>query len=106
MDQTLYGMLKDLVKKIAHKNKLPPYVIFQETSLVEMTINYPTTVDEMAKVSGVGPGKAQRYGKPFADLIAKYVKDNEIERPQDMIVKSTINKSGLKVFLIHNIDRN
>ncbi|MBI4946237.1 MAG: DNA helicase RecQ [Bacteroidetes bacterium] len=105
LDQTLYGMLKDLVKRVAKDKKLPPYVVFQETSLAEMTINYPTTLDEMSKVSGVGPGKAQRYGKPFADMIAKYVKDNEIERPQDLIVKSTVNKSGLKVFLIHNIDR-
>jgi ATP-dependent DNA helicase RecQ len=70
-----------------------------------MATTYPITVDEVAKISGVGPGKAQRYGKPFADLIAKYVKDNDIERHQDMTVKSTVNKSGLKVFLIKSIDR-
>ena len=105
LDQTLYNMLKDLVKHVAKKNNLPPYVIFSEPSLAEMTIQYPTTLDEVAKISGVGPGKAQRYGKPFADMIAKYVKENEIERPQDMLVKSTINKSTLKVFLIKNIDR-
>ncbi|MBI4931137.1 MAG: DNA helicase RecQ [Bacteroidetes bacterium] len=105
LDQTLYKMLKDLVKQVAKKEKLQPWIIFQETCLSEMTINYPTTVDEVARISGVGPGKAQRYGKPFADMIARYVKENEIERPQDLIVKSTVNKSGLKVFLIHNIDR-
>ncbi|MEK6614915.1 MAG: DNA helicase RecQ [Bacteroidota bacterium] len=105
LDQTLYIMLKDLVKKVAHTHKLPPYVIFQETSLSEMTIMYPTTVDEVAKISGVGPGKAQRYGKEIAALIAGYVKENEIERPQDLIVKSTVNKSGLKVFIIKDIDR-
>ena len=105
LDQTLYKMLKDLVKQVSKKEKLQPWTIFQETCLSEMATNYPTTVDEVAKISGVGPGKAQRYGKPFAELIAKYVKENEIERPQDLIVKSVVNKSGLKVFLIHNIDR-
>ncbi|MFI5163730.1 MAG: RecQ family ATP-dependent DNA helicase, partial [Bacteroidia bacterium] len=105
LDQTLYKMLKDLVKQVSKKEKLQPWIIFQENCLSEMATTYPTTVDEIAKVSGVGPGKAQRYGKPFAALIAKYVKDNDIERPQDMIVKSTVNKSGLKVFLIQAIDR-
>ena len=105
LDQTLYNMLKDLVKQVAKKQKLPPYVIFSESSLAEMTIQYPTTIEEVAKISGVGPGKAQRYGDAFAKMIAKYVKENEIERPQDMIVKSTVNKSGLKVFLIQAIDR-
>lgn len=105
LDQELYNMLKDLVKQIAKKHKLPPYVIFQETSLAEMAIQYPITVEEISKISGVGIGKAQRYGKPFSDLIATYVKDNEVERPQDLLVKSVVNKSGLKVYLIHSIDR-
>ncbi|TAL57190.1 MAG: DNA helicase RecQ [Bacteroidetes bacterium] len=105
LDQPLYKMLKDLVKQVSKKENLQPWIIFQETCLSEMATTYPTTLDELAKVSGVGPGKAQRYGKSFADLIAKYVKDNKIERPQDLIVKSTINKSGLKVFLIQAIDR-
>ncbi len=105
LDQELYKTLKDLVKQVSKKEKLQPWIIFQETCLSEMATTYPITVDEVAKISGVGPGKAKRYGKPFADLIAKYVKQNNIERPQDMIVKSTVNKSGLKVFLIHNIDR-
>ncbi len=105
LDQTLFKMLIDLRKKISKQENLGPWVVFSEPSLAEMTFQYPTTIDELAKVSGVGPGKAQRYGKVFADMIAKYVKENEIERPQDMIVKSTINKSTLKVFLIKNIDR-
>ncbi|MBI3502487.1 MAG: DNA helicase RecQ [Bacteroidetes bacterium] len=105
LDQTLYTMLKDLCKQVAKKNNLPPYVIFSENSLSEMSINYPATIEEVAKISGVGPGKAQRYGKPFADMIAKYVKENEIERPQDLIVKSIVNKSGLKVYLIQALDR-
>lgn len=105
LDQTLYKMLKDLVKKVAKEKKLPPYIIFSEPSLAEMTITYPITVNDMAKISGVGPGKAQKFGEPFAKMIAKYVKENEIERPQDLIVKSTVNKSGLKVFLIQAIDR-
>ncbi len=105
LDPTLYNMLKDLVKKVAKEKKLPPYIIFSEPSLAEMTISYPVTVNDVGKISGVGPGKAQKYGEPFAKMIAKYVKENDIERPQDLIVKSTVNKSGLKVFLIHNIDR-
>jgi ATP-dependent DNA helicase RecQ len=105
LDETLYDMLKDLVKKIAKEKKLPPYVIFSDTSLAEMATLYPITIDEIAKISGVGPGKAQRYGKSFADMIAKYVKENEIERTQDMVVKSTVNKSGLKVYIIQSIDR-
>ncbi len=105
LDQTIYNMLKDLVKQIAKKQKLPPYVIFSENSLSEMSINYPTTVEEVSKISGVGPGKAQRYGDAVAKMIAKYVKENEIERPQDFIVKSVANKSVLKISLIQAIDR-
>lgn len=105
LDQTLYNMLKDLVKQVAKKHKLPPYVIFSENSLSEMATNYPITVEEISKVSGVGPGKAQRYGDVFANTIAKYVKDNDIERDQDLVVKSLANKSALKVALIQAIDR-
>lgn len=104
-DEALYALLKDLCKSIARQKKLPPYVIFQETSLEEMAIQYPTTIDELTRVNGVGPGKASRYGKPFLDLITKYVEDNEIERPQDLLVKSIVNKSGLKVHIIQSIDR-
>lgn len=104
-DETLYAMLKDLVKKTAKAKNLPPYVIFQETSLEEMAIQYPITTEEMTKISGVGAGKAAKYGKPFIELIKKYVEENEIERPTDMVIKSVVNKSGLKVYIIQNIDR-
>lgn len=104
-DQTLYTMLKDLVKKEAKKVNLPPYVIFQETSLEEMATQYPVTLQELAKISGVGQGKAVKYGKQFVELIKKYVEENEIERPVDMVIKSVVNKSGLKVYIIQNIDR-
>jgi ATP-dependent DNA helicase RecQ len=104
-DEVLFGMLKDLVKKIAKAKNLPPYVVFQETSLEEMAIQYPITNEEMTKISGVGSGKAIKYGKPFIDLIKKYVEENEIERPMDMVIKSVVNKSGLKVYIIQNIDR-
>jgi len=104
-DEALYAMLKDLTKKIAKQNSLPPYVIFQEISLEEMSINYPITMDEMTKITGVGAGKAAKYGKPYLELIKKHVDENEIERPSDMVIKSVVNKSGLKVFIIQNIDR-
>jgi ATP-dependent DNA helicase RecQ len=104
-DETLYAMLKDLVKKTAKAKALPPYVIFQETSLEEMAIQYPITIEELTKISGVGSGKAAKFGKPFIDLIKKYVEENEIERPTDIVIKSVVNKSGLKVYIIQNIDR-
>ncbi|MDI9341880.1 MAG: DNA helicase RecQ [Sediminibacterium sp.] len=104
-DEVLFAMLKDLVKKTAKAKALPPYIIFQETSLEEMAIQYPITIDELTKISGVGAGKAAKFGKPFIDLIKKYVDDNGIERPMDMVIKSVVNKSGLKVFIIQNIDR-
>jgi ATP-dependent DNA helicase RecQ len=104
-DETLYALLKDMVKKTAKAKGLPPYVIFQETSLEEMAIQYPISMDEMTKISGVGAGKAAKYGKPLIDLIKKYVEENEIERPSDMVIKSVVNKSGLKVYIIQNIDR-
>jgi len=105
VDKALFSMLKDLLKKISKQENLPPYVVFQETSLEDMCIQYPTNMEEMTQISGVGVGKAQKYGQPFIDLIRKYVEDNEIERPQDIIVKSVINKSGMKVYIIQNIDR-
>lgn len=105
VDTELYTLLKGLLKDISHKEKLPPYVIFQENSLEDMTIQYPITMEEMTHITGVGVGKAQKYGLPFIDLIQRYVEDNEIERPQDMIIKSVVNKSGLKVYIIQNIDR-
>ncbi len=105
LDSTMYTLLKDLVKSTAAKLKLPPFVVFQETSLEEMATHYPINIDELSKITGVGVNKAEKFGKPFVELIAKYVEENEIERPQDIIVKSVVNKSGLKVYIIQSIDR-
>ncbi len=104
-DPTLFSMLKDLRKEIAKKLNLPPFVIFQDPSLEDMSIQYPITIDELKHIIGVGAGKAIRYGSRFIDLIKNYVEENEIERPQDMIVKSIVNKSGNKVFIIKSVDR-
>lgn len=104
-DETLFALLKDEVKKIAKAKKLPPYVIFQETSLEEMAIQYPINTEELTRITGVGTGKAAKYGSSIIALIKKYVEDHEIERPMDMLVKSVVNKSGNKVFIIQNIDR-
>jgi len=104
-DAVLFAMLKDLCRQTAVKHKLPPYVVFQEVSLEEMAIQYPISMDEIIHITGVGVGKAQKFGKPFVELIKKYVEENEIERPMDMVVKSVVNKSGQKVYIIQNIDR-
>jgi len=104
-DKILFALLKDLRKELAKKQNLPPFVIFQDPSLEDMAIQYPITIEELKQITGVGAGKALRYGKPFIELIKKYVEENEIERPQDMVVKSVINKSGLKVYIIQSIDR-
>lgn len=105
VDKTLFSLLKDLRKDISRKENLPPFVIFQDTSLEDMCIQYPTTLEEMTQIIGVGQGKAQKYATPFINLIKKHVEENEIERPQDLIVKSVVNKSALKVFIIQSIDR-
>ncbi len=104
-DEELFKMLKDLRKKIAVEKNVPPFVVFQDPSLEDMTIQYPITLEEMNNVVGVGAGKANRYGQPFIDLIANYVKENDIDRPQDYVVKSIVNKSGSKVNIIMNIDK-
>jgi ATP-dependent DNA helicase RecQ len=104
-DEALYEMLLDLRKSISKQKNIPPFVIFQEPSLKDMCFQYPITIDELTNIQGVGTGKAARYGAPFIALIHNYVEDNGIERPQDMVVKSLVNKSGLKVQLIQNIDR-
>ena len=104
-DPVLFSMLKDLRKKIAHRKNLPPFVIFQDPSLADMSIQYPITLDELQKIQGVGQGKAKRYGKEFVQLIQKYVEENEIERPEDFIVRTIANKSKMKVFIIQSIDR-
>jgi len=105
VDTVLFNMLKDLRKETAKKLSLPPFVIFQDISLEEMAIHYPVNIDELHQISGVGQGKAMKYGGKFLELIKKYVEENEIERPQDIVVKSAVNKSGIKVFIIKAIDR-
>lgn len=104
-DEKLLEMLKDLRQKEAKKKALPPFVIFLETSLQDMATLYPTTIQELEKCQGVSKGKALRYGKPFVEMIARYVEENEIERPDDFIMKSVVNKSGLKVYIIQQTDK-
>lgn len=104
-DLELFGLLKELRKKLSKKLGLPPFVLFQDPSLTDMSIQYPITVDELKNIQGVGEGKAKRYGKEFAELIKSYVDDNDIERPQDMVVKTVANKSKTKVEIIQAIDR-
>jgi ATP-dependent DNA helicase RecQ len=105
LDSMLFNMLKDLRRDISKKENLPPFVIFQDPSLEDMTIQYPTNLDELLHISGVGAGKATKYGKPFVELIKAYIEENEIVRPMDMVVKSVVNKSGIKVFIIKSIDK-
>ena len=104
-DDVLLVQLKNVRRSIAKKEELPPYIIFEDRSLEDMTIQYPISMEEMCQIVGVGQNKAAKYGKPFLELIKKYVEENEIERPQDIVVKSVINKSGLKVYIIKSIDR-
>lgn len=104
-DKHLFNMLKDLRKVIAKKENLPPFVIFQDPSLEDMAIQYPISLDELRHITGVGTGKAEKYGEPFLKLIKNYVEENDITRPMDLVVKSVTNKAGLKVYIIQNIDR-
>ncbi|MBP1674645.1 MAG: recQ 1 [Bacteroidetes bacterium] len=104
VDDELFSILKDLRKKISKQKDVPPFVIFQDPSLEDMAIQYPITIDELQNISGVGAGKAQRYGKEFVEIIKKYVEEKEIIRPLDMVVKSVVNKSGIKVYIIQSID--
>lgn len=105
MDENLFKLLKDLRKKMAQQKGVPPFVVFQDPSLQDMANQYPITIDELKNIQGVGSGKAIKYGKPFIELVSKYVDENDIERPQDMVVKSVVNKSGRKVYIIQSIDR-
>src|SRR5690606_35338867 len=105
LDTQLLQLLKDLRKKIAKQKNLPPFVIFQDPSLEEMCTHYPVTTDELKQIHGVGAGKALKFGAPFIELIKKYVEDNDIDRPVDLVIKSAANKSALKVSIIQNIDR-
>ena len=104
-DKVLFAMLKDLRKTIAKQQKLPPFVIFQDSSLEDMAIQYPITKEELMQISGVGSGKADKFGEPFLELIKEYVEENEITRPDDMVVKSVVNNSALKINIIQNIDK-
>jgi ATP-dependent DNA helicase RecQ len=104
-DEALYTQLLELRKRVAKQAGVPPFVVFQEPSLREMCLQYPIELSELTSIQGVGAGKAQRYGLPFLELISSHVSANQIERPQDFVVKSLINKSGAKVQLIQNIDR-
>jgi len=104
VDEELFSILKDLRKKMSKQKDVPPFVIFQDPSLEDMAIQYPITIDELQNISGVGVGKAQRYGEEFIDIIKKYVEEKEIIRPLDMVVKSVVNKSGMKVYIIQSID--
>jgi ATP-dependent DNA helicase RecQ len=104
VDEELFSILKDLRKKLSKLKEVPPFVIFQDPSLEDMAIQYPITIDELQNISGVGAGKAQRYGREFVDIIKRYVEEKEIIRPLDMVVKSVVNKSGIKVYIIQSID--
>ena len=105
LDPTLLSMLKSLRKDVAEKNNLPPYVIFQDMSLDQMATSYPVTEKELGNIRGVGVGKAKRYGKPFYELISKYCEENEIERPDELIVKTVVKDSMKKPKIINLIDR-
>jgi ATP-dependent DNA helicase RecQ len=104
VDEELFSILKDLRKKLSKQKDVPPFVIFQDPSLEDMAIQYPITIEELQNISGVGAGKAQRYGADFVEIIKKYVEEKEIIRPLDMVVKSVVNKSGIKVYIIQSID--
>ncbi|MBC8053200.1 MAG: DNA helicase RecQ [Sphingobacteriaceae bacterium] len=105
LDTALLQMLKDLRKRLAKQKNLPPFVVFQDPSLEEMCTHYPVTLDELKQIHGVGSGKAMKFGGPFIELISKYVEENDIDRPIDLVIKSAANKSALKVSIIQNIDR-
>lgn len=105
LDDVLFAQLKELRKKVAKKHGIPPYTVFMDPSLEDMTVQYPITVEEILKIHGVGEGKARKYGKEFADFIAKYVEENAIERTQDMVLKQVANKSSHKVFIIQSTDK-
>ena len=105
VDDKLVGMLKELRKKVAKKNGVPPFVVFQDPSIEDMALKYPVDLKELGNIHGVGEGKAKKYGKDFVNLIARYVEDNEIIRPDDLVVKTTGANSGLKLFIIQSVDR-
>ena len=105
LDEVLFGQLKDLRKKVAQKYGIPPYTVFMDPSIEDMTVQYPVNIEEIGKIYGVGEGKAKKYGKEFADFIKTYVEENGIERTQDMVMKTVANKSSHKVFIIQSTDK-
>jgi ATP-dependent DNA helicase RecQ len=105
LDETLFKMLMELRKEVGAEYKVPPFVVFLENSIEDMATSYPTTMAELEKIVGVSKGKALRYGKKFIELIANYVEENEIEKSDEFVMKSVVNKSGMKVFIITNIDK-
>ncbi|MDR2809873.1 MAG: HRDC domain-containing protein, partial [Tannerellaceae bacterium] len=105
VDPVLYSMMKDLRKKLSKRLEVPPFVIFQDPSLEAMATTYPVTLEELQNIPGVGAGKAKRYGEEFITLIRKHVEENEIERPEDLRVRTVANKSKLKVWIVQSIDR-
>jgi ATP-dependent DNA helicase RecQ len=104
-DEVLFSDLKDLRRRVAKEKELPPYVIFQDPSLEDMAIKFPITIDELANINGVGKNKAQKFGAPFLDYIEKYVQENDIERPMDIVLKGNSEKSAKRVSIILNIDK-
>ena len=105
VNEQLMLLLKELRKKVAKEKKLPPFVIFLENSLEDMATMFPTNMDELEKISGVSKGKAIRYGKPFIDVITKYVAENNLVRPDDLVMKTVANRNNNKIFIIQNIDK-
>jgi ATP-dependent DNA helicase RecQ len=105
VDPVLYSMMKDIKKKLSKKLEVPPYVIFQDPSLEAMATTYPITIEELQNIPGVGAGKAKRYGKDFVELIKRHVIENEIERPEDLRIRTVANKSKLKIDIVQSIDR-
>ncbi|MDD4116419.1 MAG: HRDC domain-containing protein, partial [Massilibacteroides sp.] len=105
VDPVLYSMMKDLRKKLSKRLEVPPFVIFQDLSLEAMATTYPVSLEELQNIPGVGAGKAKRYGQEFVALIKKHVEENEIERPEDLRVRTVANKSKLKVWIVQSIDR-
>jgi ATP-dependent DNA helicase RecQ len=104
-DENLFRLLKEERKKLAHKLELPPYVVFQDFSLEDMSLKYPVSIDELSNVQGVGEGKAKKYGKTFVELIKRYVEENDVMRPDDLVVKTTGSNSALKLYIIQNVDK-
>lgn len=105
LDEVLFSQLKELRKKVAKKQGIPPYTVFMDASLEDMTVQYPISIEEIAKIYGVGDGKAKKFGKEFAEFIKQYVEENNIERTQDMVLKQVANKSSHKVFIIQSTDK-